>query len=151
MSGLIRTKEHEVFDWLYQAQSYNECSKKLENFQDEDNPIPRITLQAFSVECSLKAYLLFFNSEFESTHNLEKLFGKLPVNIKNDISQKFNDLYELDFKYCISEIKNDFVASRYFFEEFKKSCTGKCFYTGYLDTIADFLINYPKENPHFPD
>ncbi|NDX20010.1 HEPN domain-containing protein [Acinetobacter baumannii] len=151
MTAKIKTPRDEMFFWFDQARSYYESSKVLDDSEYENKIIPLITLQAFSVECSLKAFQLCFHKEFEAGHNLQKLFNKLPLNIKDDINKKFYDLYKLDFQKCINEIKNDFVESRYFFEQFKQSYVGRAFATGYLDAIADFLLNYPQNNEIFPD
>ena len=60
MVGRIKDSNDEAIFWLEQASAYYESSQVLEESQYENKAIPLITLQSFSVECSLKCFLLCF-------------------------------------------------------------------------------------------
>ncbi|GAA5558877.1 MULTISPECIES: HEPN domain-containing protein [Acinetobacter] len=149
MVGRIKDSNDEAIFWLDQAFAYFESSQVLEESEYENKAIPLITLQSFSVECSLKCFLLCCNGTLVRGHGVASLFNKLPQQVRDDINVKFFKLHELDFNKCIGEIDNDFVDSRYFFEEFKKSYVGRTFSTGYLEAIARFLVDYAKQNEAF--
>lgn len=149
MVGRIKDSNDEAIFWLEQASAYYESSQVLEESQYENKAIPLITLQSFSVECSLKCFLLCCNGTLVRGHGVERLFNNLPQQVRDDINVKFLNLYELDFNKCIGEIDNDFVDSRYFFEQFKQSYVGRTFSTGYLEAIACFLIDYAKGHEAF--
>ncbi|MFW1858562.1 HEPN domain-containing protein [Acinetobacter defluvii] len=149
MIGRIKDSNDEAIFWIQQASAYYESSQVLEESQYENKAIPLITLQAFSVECSLKCFLLCCNGTFDREHKLATLFNNLPQQVTDDINDKFFNLHELDFKKCIGEIDNHFVDSRYYFEQLKKTYVGRTFSTGYLEAIAKFLLDYAKQNEIF--
>lgn len=149
MFGRIKNSNDEAVFWLEQASAYYESSQVLDESQYEGKAIPLITLQSFSVECSLKFFLLCCNGTLAKEHKVKRLFNNLPQQVRDDINTKFFNQHELDFNNCIGEIDNDFVDSRYCFEHLKQSCVGRTFSTGYLEAIASFLINYAKEHKAF--
>ena len=150
MTARIRNIDEEAPFWFDQAIAYYESSKILESFPSEYKSIPIITLQAFSVECSLKYFLSSSAGKYKREYNLYELFNDLPKNIKYDICEKFKYLYDdADFSKYIIEISNDFIDSRYYFNSLKKSYVGRSFSSGYLNAIAGFLIEYGQNNESF--
>lgn len=150
MTARINNIDEEAHFWLEQAIAYYETSKILLDSANEYKIFPIITLQAFSVECSLKYFLLCSVGKNKWGHNLYELFSKLPENIKDDICKKFKHLYDdADFNQYIIEISNDFIDSRYYFDGLRKSYFGRGFSNGYLNAIAGFLIEYGENNESF--
>ncbi|WEV50220.1 HEPN domain-containing protein (plasmid) [Acinetobacter sp. ESL0695] len=127
--------------WFQQAEIYY-SSANIISKENSGLLFPIMTLQAFSIECALKGLFLLNNSEYKLkyTHNLYDLFKCLPSSIKEDLNYLFPEIE----KY-IQLIKNDFMTSRYFFENFKNEST-HTFYDGILTSISDFFIQYIKEN-----
>jgi HEPN domain-containing protein len=149
MTIRINSIDDEVPFWFEQAIAYYEASKILLDSSSEYKIFPIITLQAFSVECSLKYLLLCKLGKNKFGHNLYELFNELPENIKDDICNNFNSIYGADFNQDIIEISKDFIDSRYYFDGFKKSYFGKSFSNGCLNAIANFLIEYAKNHEKF--
>lgn len=150
MTVRINNINEEAPFWFEQAIAYCESSKILEDSPSEYKIFSIITLQAFSVECSLKYFLLCSKGKNKWGHNLYELFSELPENIKDDICKKFKHLYDdADFNQYIIEISNDFIDSRYYFDGLKKSYFGRGFSNGYLNAIAGFLIEYGQNNESF--
>lgn len=149
MVARIKDSNEEALFWFQQAIDYYESSKILEDSSRECVGIPIITMQSFSIECSLKSFLLMCGEELMRIHGLAQLFNALPLSLKDDISNKFYELYGASFKDSINEINSDFVDSRYFFDEFKQSPVSRAFSTGYLNAIAGFLLDYAKEYESF--
>lgn len=103
--------------------------------------MPIITLQSFSVECSLKALLLLSLDKYPEKHDSIILFERLPDALKTDLSNQFFSEYTLNLKDALEATKGDFIGSRYHFEDFKKSYVGRTFSTGYLEALSDFSLN----------
>ncbi len=146
MAARINNINEEAPFWFEQAITFYESSKILEDSPSEHKIFPIITLQSFSVECSLKYFSLCSTGKYRNIHDLYLLFNDLSECIKDDISSKYYSLHDADFKQNIIEISKDFVESRYYFDQFKKLYFGKGFSNGYLNTIAGFLIEYGQSN-----
>jgi len=142
MIGRIKSSNDEAKFWFEQAVAYYKSSKVLDTSNYENTALPIITLQSFSIECALKSFLLNFNGKVEKGHNLINLFNHLPLEIQLDLKKKFKELHSYDLLKCLTEVSNDFIDSRYFFEELRTSPVSRCFATGYLDAIAEFLTTY---------
>ena len=127
-----------------QSLAFFESSKVLDNSPSEYTSMPIITLQSFSVECSLKALLLLSLDKYPEMHDSILLFGRLPDALKTDLSNKFFSEYTLNLKDALEATKGDFIGSRYHFEDFRKSYVGRVFSTGYLEALSEFLIKYIK-------
>ena len=150
MTGRINDTDEEAPFWFAQAIAYYESSKILEDSPSEYKNFPIITLQAFSVECSLKYILLHSVGGNKWGHNLYELFNELPGNIKDDICNKFKFLYDDEnFNQYLIEISKYFISSRYYFDELKKSYFGRGFSNGHLNAISGFLIEYSQNNENF--
>ena len=142
----IITSFDEALFWMDQSLAFFESSKVLDNSPSEYTSMPIITLQSFSVECSLKALLLLSLDKYPEMHDSILLFGRLPDALKTDLSNKFFSEYTLNLKDALEATKGDFIGSRYHFEDFKKSYVGRTFSTGYLEALSDFFIKYIKFN-----
>ena len=136
------TSFDEALFWMDQSLAFFESSKVLDNSPSEYTSMPIITLQSFSVECSLKALLLLSLDKYPEMHDSILLFGRLPDALKTDLSNKFFSEYTLNLKDALEATKGDFIGSRYHFEDFKKSYVGRTFSTGYLQALSDFFIKY---------
>lgn len=135
--------------WLEQAIAYYESSKLLVDSGLGLATYPIITLQAFSIECSLKCLLLCCHGNFDAGHNLNKLFRKLPNKVQSKVSKDFYFIHHYEFVQCIKLISHDFMDSRYFIEKLEKEGKSRAFYPGYIELIAVFLIDFSKQNECF--
>jgi HEPN domain-containing protein len=142
----ITTSFDEALFWMDQSLAFFESSKVLENSSSEYKAMPIVTLQSFSIECSLKALLLLSIDKYPEKHDSIILFGRLPDALRINLSNQFFSDYALNLSDCFDAIKGDFIGSRYHFEDFKESYVGRTFFTGYLETVSDFLIKYIKAN-----
>ncbi|ESK56731.1 HEPN domain-containing protein [Acinetobacter tjernbergiae] len=135
--------------WLEQAIAYYESSKLLVDSGLGLATYPIITLQAFSIECSLKCLLLCCNGEPESGHHLIKLFRSLPNKVQAKICNDFHTTHHYEFVKCIKLISRDFMDSRYFIEKLEEKGKSRAFYSGYIELIGIFLIEFAKQNEYF--
>ena len=142
----ITTSFDEAILWIDRSIACFECSYVLDNSPSEYTSMPIITLQSFSVECSLKALLLLSLDKYPEKHDSIILFERLPDALKTDLSNQFFSEYTLNLKDALEATKGDFIGSRYHFEDFKKSYVGRTFSTGYLEALSDFFIKYIKFN-----
>ena len=142
----ITTPFDESLFWMDKSLAYFESSKVLDDSSSEYKAMPIITLQAFSVECSLKSLLLLTCGHYPAKHDSLVLFEGLPENLKLDLSEQFLNEHECDLRIALDETKGDFIGSRYHFEDFRTSYVGRSFSTGYLEAVADFLIKYIRIN-----
>lgn len=142
----IKNPFDEALFLMDQSIAYIESSKILGHSSSEYTSMPIITLQSFSVECSLKSLLLLTRGKYPSSHDSLDLFQRLPEDEKKDLLKHFLDFTTVDLINALSEIRSDFIGSRYHFEDFRKSHVGRSFSTGYLEAVADFFIDYIKSN-----
>lgn len=142
----IQTPFDEAIFLMDQSLAYFESSKVLCASPSEYTSMPIVTLQSFSVECSFKALLLLTCGRYPAKHDSLTLFGLLPKDVQKNLSNQFLNHTDLDLQNALNETRGDFIGSRYHFEDFKKSYVGRMFSTGYLEVIADFLIDYIRIN-----
>lgn len=64
----ITTSFDEALFWMDQSLAFFESSKVLENSSSEYKAMPIVTLQSFSIECSLKALLLLSIDKYPEKH-----------------------------------------------------------------------------------
>lgn len=143
----INTPFDEAIFWMDQSLAYFESSKILIGSSSEYKSMPIITLQSFSIECSLKALLLLVRGKYQQKHDSLSLFELLPEEVKVELTEHFFKEFEFDLKDALIKIRSDFIESRYsFVQDFKKSYVGRIFHTGYLEVISESLIGYIREN-----
>lgn len=142
----IKNAFDEAIFLMDQSIAYFESAKVLVDSPSEYTSMPIITLQSFSLECSLKSLLLLTCGKYPSSHDVLDLFERLPEDEKKALLGEFLDLTEVDLKNALTEIRRDFIGSRYYFEDFRKSYVGRAFSTGYLEAVANFFIDYIKDN-----
>jgi hypothetical protein len=78
-------------------------------------PIPAITCIAFAIELRLKAIGVLDGGTYEFTHDLWKIYSKLPISTQQEFPLKLSmpaEQLELQLKSC----SNSFVVWRYVFD-----------------------------------
>jgi HEPN domain-containing protein len=138
----ITTPFDEAIFWMDQSLAYFESSKILSDSPSEYKSMPIITLQSFSVECSLKVLLLLACGKYPQKHDSLNLFELLPKDLQDNLVDQCLSEFDIDLKKALDEIRSDFIGSRYHFEDFKTSYVGRMFSIGYLEAVAEFLISY---------
>ena len=83
MAARINNINEEAPFWFEQAITFYESSKILEDSPSEHKIFPIITLQSFSVECSLKYFSLCSTGKYRNIHDLYLLFNDLSECIKD--------------------------------------------------------------------
>lgn len=132
-----------ILSWYYQAFNYYESSLILLKNESQLTVFPMLTLQAFSVECSLKALLLLTVGKFDRLHNSLVLFESLPSTLREAMANSFDAEFSYDLKDIFSKISTDFMDSRYFFDKHNLRGT---FWASHLKLVSKFLVDYVKNH-----
>lgn len=131
----------EVLSWYYQGYNFYESSLILLKNESQLTVFPMLTLQAFSVECSLKSLLLLTVGKFPNSHNSLQLFELLPSALKVAMVNRFDAEFSKDLNDILLKVSTDFMDSRYFFQ--KQDLRG-VFWASDLKLVAKFLLDYFK-------
>ena len=108
---------------------------------------PLIVNGALAAELALKFLSFKENSEFECTHNLQRLFELLPdchKTILTEIICKQAHQNEDTLKLNLSNIKNLFEDMRYFFS--KESVGYSGFFYDFVHIVCDYAIGQKPED-----
>lgn len=138
----ISSPSDSAYFWFEQCMDYYHSSLVLIDSGSAHKHLPIITLQAFSVECALKSLFALEALDVPKGHDLSKLFNSLPNDLSKELSTLFSATYSLNLSDVLTEISNDFIASRYSFEKLNKSFVQKGFSSGWLQAVNTFLVDY---------
>jgi len=145
----ISSPSDSAYFWFEQSKDYYESSLVLLYSESRHKYLPIITLQAFSVECALKSLLALESLNVPHGHNLFKLFNTLPKHLKKEISDLCSSTHDLSVSDVLKAVSNDFIESRYSFEQLNQSFVQKGFSSGWLQAVNALLVDYiePKIQP----
>lgn len=137
------SNQRDVLSWYYQGYNFYESSLILLKNESQLTVFPMLTLQAFSVECSLKSLLLLTIGRFPNSHNLLNLFELLPPVLKVAMVNRFDVEFSKDLHDSLNKVSTDFMGSRYFFQEHDLR---EVFWASDLKLVAKFLLDYLRNH-----